>query len=125
MLLKITNCIFKENEKCVDKYIFQTFLLFVDRSALKVELDCVMQTAARDHIRDWCIQLDQHARSRQEALKNLRNQWQSILDFRQLVVSEPILDLLNWATTDIENSLQINMSLSFKLLTLYCVATGP
>uniref|UniRef100_UPI0037E8C707 HAUS augmin-like complex subunit 5 n=1 Tax=Semicossyphus pulcher TaxID=241346 RepID=UPI0037E8C707 len=55
-------------------------------SALKVELQCVMQTAARDHIRDRCIQLDQHARSRQEALKNLRRQWQSILDFRQLVV---------------------------------------
>ncbi|XP_074524377.1 HAUS augmin-like complex subunit 5 [Halichoeres trimaculatus] len=54
-------------------------------SALKVELECVMQTAARDHIRDWCIQLDQHARSRQEVLKNLRSQWQSILDFRQLV----------------------------------------
>ncbi|XP_044056680.1 HAUS augmin-like complex subunit 5 [Siniperca chuatsi] len=55
-------------------------------SALEVELQCVMQTAARDHIRDRCIQLDQHARSRQEALRNLRSQWQSILDFRQLVV---------------------------------------
>ncbi|XP_041647552.1 HAUS augmin-like complex subunit 5 [Cheilinus undulatus] len=55
-------------------------------SALKVELQCVMQTTARDHIRDQCIQLDQHARSRQEALKNLRSQWQSILDFRHLVV---------------------------------------
>lgn len=47
-----------------------------------------MQAAARDHIRDRCIQLDQHARSRQEALRNLHSQWQSILDFRQLVVSE-------------------------------------
>ncbi|XP_059197208.1 HAUS augmin-like complex subunit 5 [Centropristis striata] len=55
-------------------------------SALEVELQCVMQAAARDHIRDSCIQLDQHARSRQEALRNLRSQWQSILDFRQLVV---------------------------------------
>ncbi|KAM9357762.1 HAUS augmin-like complex subunit 5 [Symphorus nematophorus] len=54
-------------------------------SALEGELQCVMQAAARDHIRDWCIQLDQHARSRQEALRNLRSQWQSILDFRQLV----------------------------------------
>ncbi|KAL7397781.1 hypothetical protein ABVT39_027982 [Epinephelus coioides] len=54
-------------------------------SALEVELQCVMQAAVRDHIRDWCIQLDQHARSRQEALRNLRSQWQSILDFRQLV----------------------------------------
>ncbi|XP_037624764.1 HAUS augmin-like complex subunit 5 [Sebastes umbrosus] len=55
-------------------------------SALEVELQCVMQAAARDHIRDRCIQLDQHARSRQEALRNLHSQWQSILEFRQLVV---------------------------------------
>ncbi|GAA6214073.1 HAUS augmin-like complex subunit 5 [Lates japonicus] len=55
-------------------------------SVLDLELQCVMQAAARDHVRDRCIQLDQHARSRQEALRNLRNQWQSILDFRQLVV---------------------------------------
>ncbi|XP_029285667.1 HAUS augmin-like complex subunit 5 [Cottoperca gobio] len=55
-------------------------------SALEVELQCVMQAAARDHIRERCLQLDQHARSRQEALRNLHSQWQSILDFRQLVV---------------------------------------
>ncbi|XP_069555162.1 HAUS augmin-like complex subunit 5 isoform X1 [Brachyistius frenatus] len=55
-------------------------------SALELELQCVMQAAARDHIRDRCIQLEQHARSRQEALRNLRSQWQSILDFRQLVM---------------------------------------
>uniref|UniRef100_A0A3B5ATQ6 HAUS augmin like complex subunit 5 n=1 Tax=Stegastes partitus TaxID=144197 RepID=A0A3B5ATQ6_9TELE len=53
-----------------------------------VELQCVMQAAARDHIRDRCIQLDQDARSRQEALRNLRSQWQSILDFRQLVLRQ-------------------------------------
>ncbi|XP_031599268.1 HAUS augmin-like complex subunit 5 [Oreochromis aureus] len=55
-------------------------------SALEVELQCVMQAAARDYIRDRCIQLDQHAQSRQEALRSLRSQWQSILDFRQLVL---------------------------------------
>eukprot|EP00064_Thunnus_orientalis_P011169 superscaffoldBa00001586_g11199 len=55
-------------------------------SVLELELQCVMQAAARDHIRDQCVQLDQHARSRQEALRNLQNQWQRILDFRQLVV---------------------------------------
>lgn len=55
-------------------------------SALEVELQCVMQAAARDYIRDRCIQLDQHAQSRQEALRSLRRQWQSILDFRQLVL---------------------------------------
>ncbi|KAF3834711.1 hypothetical protein F7725_027269 [Dissostichus mawsoni] len=55
-------------------------------SALEVELQVVMQAAARDHIRERCIQLDQQARSRQEALRSLHSQWQSILDFRQLVV---------------------------------------
>ncbi|XP_041861816.1 HAUS augmin-like complex subunit 5 isoform X2 [Melanotaenia boesemani] len=55
-------------------------------STLEMELQHVMQTAARDYIRDRCIQLDQHAKSRQEALRNLRSQWQSILDFRDLVV---------------------------------------
>ncbi|XP_039908978.1 HAUS augmin-like complex subunit 5 [Simochromis diagramma] len=55
-------------------------------SALEVELQCVMQAAARDYIKDRCIQLDQHAQSRQEALRSLRRQWQSILDFRQLVL---------------------------------------
>ncbi|XP_029005411.1 HAUS augmin-like complex subunit 5 [Betta splendens] len=54
-------------------------------SVLELELQCVMQVAARDHIRDCCIQLDQQARSREEALRNLRSQWQSILDFRHLV----------------------------------------
>uniref|UniRef100_A0A1A8QAS4 HAUS augmin-like complex, subunit 5 n=1 Tax=Nothobranchius rachovii TaxID=451742 RepID=A0A1A8QAS4_9TELE len=54
-------------------------------SAFEVELQCVMQAAARDHIRDRCIQLDQHARNRQEALRNLCSQWQNILDFRELV----------------------------------------
>ncbi|KAG7230757.1 hypothetical protein INR49_019571 [Caranx melampygus] len=56
------------------------------QSALELELQCVMQAAARDHIREQCIQLEQHARGRQEALRNLHSQWQSILDFRQLVV---------------------------------------
>uniref|UniRef100_A0A3P9HKJ3 HAUS augmin-like complex, subunit 5 n=1 Tax=Oryzias latipes TaxID=8090 RepID=A0A3P9HKJ3_ORYLA len=54
-------------------------------SALEVELQGVMQAAALDHIRDFCIQLDRHAKSRQEALRSLHSQWQSILDFRELV----------------------------------------
>lgn len=61
-------------------------LRVVVRSALEVELQGVMQAAALDHIRDFCIQLDRHAKSRQEALRSLHNQWQSILDFRELVV---------------------------------------
>ncbi|KAM4628853.1 HAUS augmin-like complex subunit 5 [Polymixia lowei] len=62
--------------------------LFTDPLALSVlelELQYVMQAAARDHVREQCLHLDQEARSRQEALRNLRSQWQSILDFRQLV----------------------------------------
>lgn len=66
--------------------LFIFLALWTVRSALEVELQCVMQAAARDYIRDRCIQLDQHAQSRQEALRSLRRQWQSILDFRQLVV---------------------------------------
>ncbi|KAF6734866.1 HAUS augmin-like complex subunit 5 [Oryzias melastigma] len=54
-------------------------------SALEVELQGVMQAAVRDHIRDFCIQLDHHAKSRQEAQRSLHSQWQSILDFRELV----------------------------------------
>lgn len=55
------------------------------RSALEVELQCVMQAANRDFIRDRCIQLDQQAKSQQETLTNLQSQWQSILNFRKLV----------------------------------------
>ncbi|KAK7889520.1 hypothetical protein WMY93_025080 [Mugilogobius chulae] len=54
-------------------------------STLEVELQCVMQAATRDFIRDKCIQLDQQSRSRQEGLRNLHSQWQSILNFRKLV----------------------------------------
>ncbi|XP_056893182.1 HAUS augmin-like complex subunit 5 [Takifugu flavidus] len=50
-----------------------------------VELQCVMKAAARDYIREWCIQVNQRARSRQEALRNLQNQQQRILAFRELV----------------------------------------
>nr|XP_057929551.1 HAUS augmin-like complex subunit 5 [Doryrhamphus excisus] len=55
-------------------------------SSLGLELQCVMKAAARDHIKDRCMQLDQHARSQQEALRNLHSQWQSVVDFRQLVL---------------------------------------
>ncbi|KAK0153932.1 HAUS augmin-like complex subunit 5 [Merluccius polli] len=54
-------------------------------SVFELELQCEMQTAATDYIRDQCLHLDQQARSRQEALRNLHNQWQNILDFRRLV----------------------------------------
>ncbi|XP_041704865.2 HAUS augmin-like complex subunit 5 [Coregonus clupeaformis] len=55
------------------------------RSVFELEMQCVMQTAVRDGVQDQCVQMEQHARDRQEALRNLRSQWQSIMDFRQLV----------------------------------------
>ncbi|XP_053715627.1 HAUS augmin-like complex subunit 5 isoform X1 [Synchiropus splendidus] len=56
------------------------------QSSLDLELQCVMQTAARDYIRDWCVQLDQQARSRQETLKSLKKEEKNILDFRKQVI---------------------------------------
>uniref|UniRef100_A0A8C6QAT5 HAUS augmin like complex subunit 5 n=1 Tax=Nothobranchius furzeri TaxID=105023 RepID=A0A8C6QAT5_NOTFU len=60
----------------------------VELQSFEVELQCVMKAAARDHIRDHCIQLDQHARNRQEALRNLCSQWQNIQDFRELALRQ-------------------------------------
>ncbi|KAM9832160.1 HAUS augmin-like complex subunit 5 [Neosynchiropus ocellatus] len=56
------------------------------QSSLDLELQCVMQSAARDSIRDWCVQLEQQARSRQETVKSLKREEKNILDFRKLVV---------------------------------------
>ncbi|XP_030640222.1 HAUS augmin-like complex subunit 5 [Chanos chanos] len=50
-----------------------------------LELQCVLQAAVRDSIREQCLQLELQARERQEALKNLQTQWQSIINFRRLV----------------------------------------
>lgn len=57
----------------------------LSQSALDVEQQAVMRAALRDSVRDQCQLMDQQARERQEALRNLQSQWQSILDFRQLV----------------------------------------
>ncbi|XP_057697455.1 HAUS augmin-like complex subunit 5 [Corythoichthys intestinalis] len=55
-------------------------------SVLELNLQCVMKAAARDHIQDRLVQLDQHARSQQEVLRNLHSQWKNIIDSRQQVV---------------------------------------
>ncbi|XP_077439678.1 HAUS augmin-like complex subunit 5 [Vanacampus margaritifer] len=72
------------------KQAVQKLSCFVDDalalSALEQELQRVMKVATRDHIQEWCIRLDQHARSRQEAIRKLHSQWQKIMDFRHLVV---------------------------------------
>ncbi|KAI4789553.1 hypothetical protein KUCAC02_035169 [Chaenocephalus aceratus] len=86
-------------------------------SALEVELQVVMQAAARDHIRERCIQLDQQARSRQEALRSLHSQWQSILDFRQLV--EDIRGLIKGNSTAKTELIRLHRELQqFVLATL-------
>uniref|UniRef100_A0A8C8G7F4 HAUS augmin-like complex subunit 5 n=1 Tax=Oncorhynchus tshawytscha TaxID=74940 RepID=A0A8C8G7F4_ONCTS len=58
---------------------------FIKMSVFELEMQCVMQAAVRDGVRNQCVEMEQHARDRQEALRNLRRQWQSITDFRQLV----------------------------------------
>ncbi|KAG7267802.1 hypothetical protein CRUP_003221 [Coryphaenoides rupestris] len=54
-------------------------------TVFELELQCAMQAATTDSVRDQCLQLDQQARSWQEAMRQLRNQWQRVLDFRRLV----------------------------------------
>uniref|UniRef100_A0A673X349 HAUS augmin-like complex, subunit 5 n=1 Tax=Salmo trutta TaxID=8032 RepID=A0A673X349_SALTR len=54
-------------------------------SVFELEMQCVMQAAVRDGVRNQCVEMEQHARDRQQALRNLRSQWQSITDFRRLV----------------------------------------
>ncbi|KPP68776.1 hypothetical protein Z043_112523, partial [Scleropages formosus] len=54
-------------------------------SVMDLELQHVMQTARRDSVLEQCETLSLLARERQEALHTLRSQWQSIMDFRQLV----------------------------------------
>ncbi|KAK5907764.1 hypothetical protein CesoFtcFv8_005580 [Champsocephalus esox] len=90
-------------------------------SALEVELQVVMRAAARDHIRERCIQLDQQARGRQEALRSLHSQWQSILDFRQLVVlrQEDIRGLIKGNSTAKTELIRLHRELQqFVLATL-------
>lgn len=75
----------KEAEQEMSSFVEDLHNDSLAMSALDVELQCVMQAATRDFIRDRCVQLDQQARSRQETLRNLQSQWQSILNFRKWV----------------------------------------
>nr|XP_046156014.1 HAUS augmin-like complex subunit 5 isoform X1 [Oncorhynchus gorbuscha] len=52
-------------------------------SVFKLEMQCVIQAAVRNGLRDQCVQMEQHASDRQEDLCSLRGQWQNIMDFRQ------------------------------------------
>ncbi|KAG9343249.1 hypothetical protein JZ751_014230 [Albula glossodonta] len=55
------------------------------RAVFELELEHVMQAAVRDSVQEQCLQLGRQIMDRQEALRSLRSQWQSIMDFRQLV----------------------------------------
>lgn len=75
----------KEAEQEMSSFVEELHHDSLAMSALEMELQCVLQAATRDFIRDRCIQLDQQAKSKQDMLRNLHSQWQSILNFRKLV----------------------------------------
>lgn len=76
------------NLRLCPKIVFlKLWFSVVDRSTLNAEIQCVMRAAARDYIREWCSLRERDARSRQTVLRNLQKQQQSILDFRQSMVS--------------------------------------
>uniref|UniRef100_A0A8C7GQ56 HAUS augmin-like complex subunit 5 n=1 Tax=Oncorhynchus kisutch TaxID=8019 RepID=A0A8C7GQ56_ONCKI len=70
-------------------------------SVFKLEMQCVIQAAVRNGLWDQCVQMEQHASDRQEDLRNLRSQWQNIMDFRQLgdVRQEQISGLIKGNST--------------------------
>uniref|UniRef100_A0A9J8CGT7 HAUS augmin-like complex, subunit 5 n=2 Tax=Cyprinus carpio TaxID=7962 RepID=A0A9J8CGT7_CYPCA len=57
----------------------------VSRCVFELEMEGVKQAAVRDHIREQCAQLQLQAREGQDAIRTLQTQWQSVMDFRQLV----------------------------------------
>ncbi|KAL1270015.1 hypothetical protein QQF64_032304 [Cirrhinus molitorella] len=57
----------------------------VSRCVFDLEMEGVKQAAVRDSIREQCAQLQMQAREGQDAIKTLQTQWQSVMDFRQLV----------------------------------------
>ncbi|XP_051525408.1 HAUS augmin-like complex subunit 5 isoform X2 [Myxocyprinus asiaticus] len=55
------------------------------RSVFELKMEGVKQAVVRDSIREQCTQLQLRAREAQEAIRTLHTQWQSVIDFRQLV----------------------------------------
>ncbi|XP_051509916.1 HAUS augmin-like complex subunit 5 isoform X2 [Myxocyprinus asiaticus] len=55
------------------------------RCVFELEMEGVKQAGVRDSIREQCTQLQLRAREGQEAIRTLQTQWQSVMDFRQLV----------------------------------------
>ncbi|XP_051759369.1 HAUS augmin-like complex subunit 5 isoform X2 [Ctenopharyngodon idella] len=57
----------------------------VSRCVFELEMEGVKQVAVRDSIREQCAQLQLQAREGQDSIRTLQTQWQSVMDFRQLV----------------------------------------
>ncbi|XP_051950246.1 HAUS augmin-like complex subunit 5 [Xyrauchen texanus] len=55
------------------------------RSVFELEMEGVKQAGVRDSIREQCTLLQLQAREGQEAIRTLQTQWESVMDFRQLV----------------------------------------
>uniref|UniRef100_A0AAY4ATR1 HAUS augmin-like complex subunit 5 n=1 Tax=Denticeps clupeoides TaxID=299321 RepID=A0AAY4ATR1_9TELE len=55
------------------------------RAVFGEEMQRVAQAAMRCSVEEQCIQLELRSQERQEELRNLRNQWKSVVDFRQLL----------------------------------------
>ncbi len=84
-ILKIILCIIWEVFKkhvCCNTNEFCS----VSRCVFELEMEGVKQSAVRDGIREQCAQLQLQAREGQDAIRTLQTQWQSVMDFRQLVV---------------------------------------
>ncbi|XP_056585532.1 HAUS augmin-like complex subunit 5 [Triplophysa dalaica] len=76
------------------------------RSVFELELEAVKQVAVRDNIREQFTQLQLQARQGQEAIRTLQTQWQSVMDFRQL---------LDWRQEQIRSLIKGNSSLKTEL----------
>ncbi|XP_051964859.1 HAUS augmin-like complex subunit 5 isoform X2 [Xyrauchen texanus] len=55
------------------------------RCVFELKMEGVKQAVVRDSIREQCTQLQLRVREAQEAIRTLHTQWQSVMDFRQLV----------------------------------------
>ncbi|KTF82254.1 hypothetical protein cypCar_00018850 [Cyprinus carpio] len=67
----------------------------VSRCVFELEMEGVKQVAVRDSIREQCAQLQLQAREGQDAIRTLQTQWQSVMDFRQLVAGQFVQEKLN------------------------------
>ncbi|XP_056108347.1 HAUS augmin-like complex subunit 5 [Rhinichthys klamathensis goyatoka] len=57
----------------------------MSRCVFELEMEGVKQVAVRDSIREQCAHLQLQAREGLDSIRTLQTQWQSVMDFRQLV----------------------------------------